>query len=193
MDNLNQNHTDKDKLILNENLELIKLLLSEREYHSSHPSEASSKFWYSLGTTLTLLVTGLILSDKVDALLLLIDSNIFYFALSMILLGHVCLIIALLEHNKAHKLQCERIEEAIHYLFKNKVKDNFRHFWIQYGKAHFSINEPSDKKVLLFAKEPDTREGFKYHDTKIILGAILISFGIVLMIGCIFLKVDALN
>lgn len=187
--NPNQSNSDQNPTNQIEKTELIKFLLTERDYHSNHPSETSTRFWYTLGATLTTIIAGLVFKDKIDLLNVFVNSNLslFYISITSIFLGYMFLILALNEHTKIHKLQCERIEAAIDYLLDCENKYSFQDFWTKFGKTHFSINLKTDKKVFLFTKEPDTRKGLRFHNAKIGIGSFFIVLGVVIIVyGVIF-------
>mgnify|MGYP001800318609 CR=1 FL=1 len=106
-------------------IELIKLLIGDRNLHFNHPLEVALIFLYSIGGTLTtVLVALLIKNGKLEGLvkLLLSDTNLPYLILSGVIIGigYIFIFWGLSEHTQLHANQRKRIEEAIEYLVKTK-------------------------------------------------------------------------
>lgn len=165
-----------------EKTELLKLLLAERDYHSAHPAEVSGKFWYTLGATLTTIVAGVLFKEKIGNLSAVLETAHFRIAMIFIGIGYILLIVAEHEHTKAHKQQRQRIEDAIAFLMTPGYTYSFETFWKGFGMADLPVNGKEGNEVMLFAKEPDTRTGFGFHDNKIFVGILFVLAGVIVLI-----------
>lgn len=160
--------------------ELLKILIAERDYHATHPAEVNNKFIYSLGATLTTIIAGFIFKDKIENLDQIINSCFFPFIIILIVAGYCLIFFAIAEHSKFHKLQLNRLEEAIEYIIKPNKLFSLDTFWELYGEKLNS--KKRNYTVKLIAKEPDTRSGLRFHDRKIELGIYLILIGVIPLI-----------
>lgn len=161
---------------------LLEILLGERDYHALHPAQAGATFYYSFGATLTTIVAGLIFKEQIAILDRLVSDTFFSISMAIIFVGYSFIFFSIAEHSKIHKMQLDRIENAIEYLLNPKIIFDYTKFWEIYGKTHFSINNAADNYVKLLTKEPDTRKGFRFHDRKLETGIFTISIGIIILV-----------
>ncbi len=167
--------------------DLIKLLLTERDYHASHPVDIASKFWYTLGGTVTTVIAGLVFKDQIGILKTCIDRYecALLIVLLLIAIGYSLIVWAIFEHTRIHKFQLNRLEQAIEDLCRDKSDDVKDTFWSQQEHILFATNRPKDSHVRLFTKEPDTRTGWYFHDRKIEAGILFLLMGVILLIVCL--------
>jgi len=161
--------------------DLLKILLQEREHHTSHPAEVSAKFIYTLGATLTTLVAGFIFKDKLEIVKSMVSEQLVFIpAISLIVIGYILIGFAISEHTKFHKLQLRRMEDAIEYIMKPANSYSYEVFWERFGEKLNGKNSIA-YDVKLIAKEPDVRKGLHFHDRKVDLGVCLILVGVSLV------------
>jgi hypothetical protein len=168
--------------------ELLKMLIDEREYHSTHPIEVRTSFIYSLGATLTTIIAGFLFKGNNEKLKEIINSHFFLGAgIFLIIIGYIIIFFAIAEHSKFHKLQLDRLENAIEYLMDPRINYTYEDFWGNFGEKLRDKNS-NEYHVKLIAKEPDVRPGIHFHDRKIEIGVYTILSGALILITLIIIK-----
>ncbi len=173
-------------------VELIKILMQDRNHHFSHPHEVAVKFYYSLGGTITtLLISFFIKNNEIPDLKNFIseEARNFGFYGIMIIIGYMMIFWGLNEHTALHTNQRKRIEAAIAYLIAVKPEEfKFDIFWEKYGVVKLKYNGRNTSKTVtnLLVAEPDTRSWLRYHDRKIELGIGIILIGVLGLLMTLF-------
>jgi hypothetical protein len=173
-------------------IELIKILITDRDHHFSHPHDVSVKFFYSLGGTIsTILIAFFIKNSESSNLKDLISENLKIFGLFgiTIVLGYILIFWGLSEHTTIHTEQRKRIESAIEYLVATKPEEfDFNIFWEKYGhkKLKYNKRKKSRNSTKLIVAEPDMRNWLSYHDRKVELGIVFIFIGVIGLIISLF-------
>lgn len=174
-------------------VELIKILMQDRNHHFSHPHEVAVKFFYSLGGTITTILISFFIKNKEIPNLkefVLCNSVTFGFFSVVIIVGYAMIFWGLSEHTTIHTNQRKRIESAINYLVSSKSEEfDFDEFWQKYGhmKLKYSRKKKAKTSTNLIVAEPDTRNWFNYHDRKIELGIVVILIGVIGLLSTLFI------
>lgn len=165
---------------------IIDFLNKEREYHSSHPHEVFTKFFYSMGASLAAVLSALYFSGKVvkAELSKFVNDLPVECILMLFLLGHVSIIVGLLEHSFLHQQQRKKIEDVINHIFANYENFNYQDFWKKFGSTKLRSlgNKTLKTATPLITSEPDTRPNLTFHDRKIELGISLILIAYAMLI-----------
>ena len=170
-------------------IELIKILIHDRDHHFSHPHDVAVKFFYSFGGTITTVLIALFLKNQIPILKEAISHYPQWFLTFGVLLviGYIPIFWGLSEHTALHMSQRKRIESAIEYLIKVKPEEfDFDFFWKEFGQINLEFGKSKKIKntTNLVVAEPDTRNWLNYHDRKIELGILTILIGVIgLVIG----------
>ena len=107
-------------------LDLIKLLIADRNHHFSHPHEVSIKLYYSIGGTVTTLLIALFIKnlDGSKSLVGFVaegsNQPYFIFFAFCVIIGYLLIFWGLGEHSALHASQREKIEKAIKFLLETK-------------------------------------------------------------------------
>ena len=175
-------------------MELIKILMQDRDHHFSHPHDVGVKLFYSLYGTVTTILIAFFIKNKEISDFISNHSGTFGLFGIMIIVGYVMIFWGLGEHTAMHTDQRKRIESAIEYLVAVKPdKFDFDIFWQEYGhiKLKYSRRKKSKTSTNLIVAEPDTRNWFNYHDRKIELGIVIILFGVIGIFITLFVSNNA--
>ena len=173
-------------------IELIKILLQDRNHHFTHPHDVAIKHFYALGGTITTLSVALFVKSEISDVKELISKEPVVFGLLgiLIIIGYTLIIWGLAEHSTIHNNQRKRIESAIEYLVMAKPETyEFDKFWQRYGNLELKYNQRKKSKVAtkLIVAEPDVRGWFHFHDRKIELGILMILIGTFGILTTLFL------
>lgn len=166
-------------------IELIKLLIDDRNHHFSHPHEVSVKFMYSFGGTITTILIAFFVKGNIIGFIKFLEgeNDLCFLVISsvVILIGYMVIYWGISEHSTLHKNQRKRLEKAINELIAADPKTyNFDDFWKKFGKTklQYSKSKKSSEATALIVAEPDARKWLHYHDRKIELGAMIILLGV---------------
>ncbi|MGL1888479.1 MAG: hypothetical protein OCD76_18325 [Reichenbachiella sp.] len=172
-------------------VELIKILVQDRDHHFSHPHDVTVKFLYSIGGTITTILIAFFIKDKITGLKEIIADyswDFVFFGL-LIIVGYAMISWGLGEHTAMHTDQRRRIESAIEYLIVVKPDAfDFDSFWSKYGQVRLKYNGKKKATIptSLIVAEPDTRNWLNYHDRKIELGILIILIGVIGLLTTLF-------
>ncbi|MDC6365744.1 MULTISPECIES: hypothetical protein [Flavobacteriaceae] len=170
-------------------IELVKILIDDRNHHFSHPHNVAVKFFYSFGGTISTVLIALFLKNQIPLLKDAVSNSPQWFMIFGILtiIGYIPIFWGLVEHTTLHMNQRKRVESAIEYLVKVKPEEfDFNLFWIEFGRANleYRSSKKSKNSTNLIVAEPDSRNWLNYHDRKIELGILMILIGVIgLVIG----------
>jgi len=173
-------------------IELIKILIQDRNHHFSHPHDVAVKFLYSIGGTITTIIIAFFIKNKgIPNLKEFTPDKLENFGLFgiLIILGYALIFWGLGEHTTIHRNQRKRIELAIEYLIVVKPEEfDFDIFWQKYGNLKLKYNKRREAKITtsLIVAEPDARKWISYHDRKIELGIAIILIGVVGLLTTLF-------
>ncbi len=165
-------------------IDLMRILIDDRNYHFEHPHSVNLKFFYSAGGTLSALIIALIYkSDNLESVTKLLNADALYFGILCI--GYLMVIIGLIEHMTLHKEQRKQLERAINYCFACdnntfKYEEFVAKFSKKKHKYFFLLTSKVDSS--LFDIEPDNRNEIFFHDRKIELGIVLIILSLIKLI-----------
>jgi len=174
-------------------IDLIKILVQERDHHFSHPHDVAVKFLYSIGGTLTTIIIAFFIKNgEINSLKEFISESMVSFGIFrlLIIIGYLVIFWGLGEHTALHTDQRKRIELAIEHLVVVKPEEfDFDLFWKKYGqmKQKYNARKKANTLTSLIVAEPDTRNWFNYHDRKIELGVIFILIGVIGLLTTLFI------
>lgn len=165
-----------------ETADVLKVLLAERDFHSSHPFDVATKFHYFMGGVVFSLVGSFFLKPEASNVLTPFweqkRMRVFTCAFLMIC-GYTSIMVGLQEHNLFHQKQQIRLERAVEsLLIDEQIK--LPEFWKSHGYKRLA--RQSDPETFLIEKEPDKRGFFRFHDRKIELGGLLMTLGLIVLI-----------
>lgn len=170
-------------------LELVKILLQEREFHSTHPHEVAVKFHYWVGGAILTLFGSYFLKREATQGMSSIwaqrKASVIWSGIG-VFVGYALVLWGLGEHDFYHVSQQRRLEVAIQELLVigGTVPPSF---WEQHGQVVF---DGAGSPTPLIAYEPDKRSALFFHDLKIRAGGIMMSLSIIFLV---YLSVSAIR